>query len=103
MEIGFNKRQLAHRNVHGGIPQRIYRKSPQVAENREIVEVVVSCIWEKSACWESTNPWLRFVNLRNFREPRLTVVINRLVGGELQPVEMNLPMKGKQNVHTTTE
>jgi hypothetical protein len=37
VEIGFNKRELAHRNVRGGIRQRIYRKSPQVAENGEVV------------------------------------------------------------------
>jgi hypothetical protein len=37
VEIGFNKRQLAHRNVHGGIRQRIYRKSPNVAENGEVL------------------------------------------------------------------
>jgi len=36
VEISFYKRELAHRNVHGGIP-RIYRKSPQVAENGEVV------------------------------------------------------------------
>jgi hypothetical protein len=37
------------------------------------------------------------------REMKLTVVTNKLVGGELQPVEIDLPMKGEQNVHTTTE
>jgi hypothetical protein len=39
------------------------------------------------------------------RELKLTVVTNKLVGGELRPVEVeiNLRMKGEQNVHTTTE
>ena len=37
MEIGFNKRQLAHRNVPGGIIQRIDWKSTQVAEDGEVV------------------------------------------------------------------
>ena len=38
-----------------------------------------------------------------WRELKLTVVLNRLVGSELQPAEINVPMKGEQNVHTTTE
>ena len=37
VEIGFNERELAHRNVQGGIRRWIYRKSPQVAENGEVV------------------------------------------------------------------
>lgn len=37
------------------------------------------------------------------RELKLTVVTNKLVSGELRPVEITLPMKGEQNVHTTTE
>lgn len=37
------------------------------------------------------------------RELKLTVVANKLVGGELRPIEINLPMKGEKNVHTTTE
>ena len=56
MEIGFNKRQLAHRNVLGRIPQRIYRKGTQVAKNGEVVVVLVIGILDKSAYRESTNP-----------------------------------------------
>ena len=39
------------------------------------------------------------------KELKLTVVIDKLVGGELQPVgvEISLSMKGEQNIHTTTE
>ena len=37
VEISFNERVVARRNVRGGIRQRIYRKSPQVAENGEVV------------------------------------------------------------------
>ena len=37
------------------------------------------------------------------RKVKLTVVIDKLVGDELQPVEVDLPKRGEQNVHTTTE
>jgi hypothetical protein len=37
VKIGFNKRQRAHRDVLGGIIRRVYRESPQVAENGEVV------------------------------------------------------------------
>jgi hypothetical protein len=67
MEIGFHKRILALGNLHGGIIQRKYRKSKSVAENGEVVVVLVSCIWDKSAYWESTNPWLPFMSPRNIR------------------------------------
>ena len=57
VEIGFNERELAHRNVRVGICHRIYRKSPQVAENSDVGIIGIICIWEKSTLWESTNPW----------------------------------------------
>lgn len=37
VKIGFIKRQVAHRDVHGGIIQRVYRESPQVAKNGEVL------------------------------------------------------------------
>ena len=68
MEIGFLKRQLAHGNVLGGVVRRFYRKSESVAENGEVVSVVVIWICDKGAYWECTNPWLSFMSLRNIRK-----------------------------------
>jgi hypothetical protein len=68
MEVVLNQRLLAHRNIYGGILRRISLRGPIVAENGKVVQVAVIPANSRSTIWESTNPWLRFVRIRNIGE-----------------------------------
>jgi len=68
MEIVLNQRSLAHRNIYGGNLRRIPLRGLRIAENGKVVQVAVIPANSRSAIWESTNPWLRFMRIRNIGE-----------------------------------
>lgn len=68
MEVVLNQRLLAHRNIYGGILRRISLRGPGIAENGKVVQVVVIPANSSSTPWESANPWLCFVRIRDVSE-----------------------------------
>ena len=103
MEVVLNQGHLAHRNIYGGILWRISLRGPGITENGKVVQIAEVPANRRSPTWESTNPCRVRENKKCRRELKLTVVIHRLVGIELQVYEIHSPMKREQNGHTTTE